>query len=137
MHHQARLLVDDDDVVVFVDDVQRNGLWLDVGLARRIVEHNGNHVVGFHLVVRLHRLVVHQDITRLGCILDAVARDAADARGQESVDAHRILTTVDGDAHVLKQLTVFSRSNFRRFDEVAVVFDEVVIVFDEFVVQFQ
>ena len=59
VYHQARLLVDDDDVVVFVDDVQRDGLGLDIGLARRIGEHDGDHVVGLHLIVLLHHLVVH------------------------------------------------------------------------------
>ena len=107
VYHQARLLVDDDDVVVFVDDVQRNLFRLDVGLARRIGEHDGDDVVGLHLIVLLDGLLVDQDVTRLGRVLHAVARDVGEVVGEVGVDALRLLAWVDGHAYVFVELGAF------------------------------
>ena len=107
MHYQSRLLVDDNHVVVLIDDVQRNLLRLDIAFARRIGEHDGNHVVRLHLVVLLDDFVVHQDVACLGGILHTVARDVGDMVGQVSVDALWLLARVDHHAYVFIQLTAF------------------------------
>ena len=122
MHHQACLFVDDDDVVVFVDDVQRDRLGRDVGLSWGIGEHDGNHIVGLHLVVLLDGFLINQDVACLGGILHTVARDVGEMVGQIGVDTLGLLAGVDRHAYVFVKLTAFF--DFRK---------HVVLVFQGFV----
>ena len=73
MHHHARRLVDDHQLVVLIHDVKRNVLRHDARVVLRLVEHQGNHVLGTYLVVALYRRAIDVDGSSVGGLLYAVA----------------------------------------------------------------
>ena len=73
VHHKTCLFVDDNNVVIFVDDGQRDVFWGDVSLTRRIGKYDGNDVVGLDFVVLLDDFVIDKDIACFRGILDAIA----------------------------------------------------------------
>ena len=99
--YQSRLFVDDDEVGVFIDDIQRYFLGRDVDLAGWVAEYDGYDVARLYLVVRLHCLFVDEDVACLGSVLHAVARDVLDVVGQEGVDALLGLAFVYHDTDML------------------------------------
>ena len=101
VYHQSSLFVDHDDVVVFVNDIQRNLLRCDVDFPRGIAEHDGDDVVRLHLIVLLHRFVVDKDVACFGSVLNAVTRDVLNMVGQEGVDTFLGLAFVDHDTDML------------------------------------
>ena len=78
VYHHAGLLVDDQNIVVFVLYVQGNVFGNNLGIARRIGHQHGNHITGLHLVILSFYLVIHQDATGLGRLLHLVAGGIAD-----------------------------------------------------------
>ena len=73
MHHHARRLVDDHQLVVLIHDVKRNVLRHDARVVLRLVEHQGDYVLGAHLVVALYRRAIDVDGSSVGGLLYAVA----------------------------------------------------------------
>ena len=101
MYDHAGRLVDDDQVVVLVADVERNVLGDDFQFAQRVRHYDRDAVERLDLVTRLDGSAADQDVPRVGCGLNTVARDALHPVGQEFVDPQHALTFVDGHAEVL------------------------------------
>ena len=72
MHDHARFLVQNEQVVVFVKDVERDILWR--GIERhRFRQRDGNAVAGLHRIARLGGLVIDDDVLLANERLDARA----------------------------------------------------------------
>ena len=101
VHDETRLLVDDDDVVVLIDDVEGYGLGQELQFVWRLGEEDADDVEGLDTVVGLDDTVVHLDAFGLGGGLYFVARDAREVHLQIFVYAQELLAAVDGEAVVL------------------------------------
>ena len=87
MHDEVRRLVDDDDVVVLVDHVERDGLGRGLGrLRRRHVEHDGG--AGIDAMARIaDRAAVDRDRAGLDQRLEPRLRDSsATCAGEHAVE---------------------------------------------------
>ena len=73
MHHQAWLLVHHDEIIVLIDDVDRNIFSCDFVFIVRTVEHHLDDVAWLHLVAALHGFVICHDKPCIGSFLNAVA----------------------------------------------------------------
>ena len=104
MDHHARRLVHHKQVIILIDDVERDVLGNDFGGVTRTVHHDLHHIAGTHLVVRLLGLAVDQDVSGIGSILYAVAACAYDTVHQELIDAQRSLSPVGHESEVFEQL---------------------------------
>ena len=102
MDHQAGGLVDHQEVVVLIDNVERNRLGLDLDAAPLVGHHEGDHVERLDLVVGLDHLVVHADVTGLDGQLHAVARGVLHMVRKVFVDAQQRLPAVDDHAEMLE-----------------------------------
>ena len=100
VYHQARGLVDDHEVVVLVNYVERDWLRFYLYAPSLVRHHQGDDVEGFHLVVRLDHPVVDADILRVYGQLDTVARSVLQMVGQILVDAQQSLSAVDDHAEM-------------------------------------
>jgi len=76
VHDHAGGLVDDQQIVVFVGDVERDVLRHDLDLALGIGHHHGDAVQRLDLVARL-RTSAHEHAAAVDRRLDAVARASA------------------------------------------------------------
>ena len=74
VHDHAGGLVDDQQIVVFVGDVERDVLRHDLDLALGIGHHHGDAVQRLDLVARLGRTSAHEHAAAVDRRLDAVAR---------------------------------------------------------------
>ena len=95
VHDHTRLLVDDDDVVILVDDVERYVFGHNLLLAARIWHNDRYLVERLDLIARLLGLAVYQDVATIGSGLYAVTRCVLEACGEELIEAHKRLSLVD------------------------------------------
>jgi len=94
-------LVDDHQYLIFVDDIQRNGLGDDLELMLGTAQLKGDDVEGLDAVVALDGLVADEDIPSVKRLLDATTTATRHASSQILVDAHRRLSLVSYDTEVL------------------------------------
>jgi len=94
-------LVDDHQYLIFVDDIQRNGLGDDLELMLGTAQLKGDDVEGLDAVVALDGLVADEDIPSVKRLLDATTTATRHACSQILVDAHRRLPLVSYDTEVL------------------------------------
>ena len=106
MDDHAGRLVDDNQVVVFIQNVERNVFGDDFQFAERVGHDDLYPIRGLHLITRLDGRAVHQNVAGVGRRLYAVARNAFHPVGQELVDAQHGLSPVDGHAVMLEQLVL-------------------------------
>ena len=104
MHHHACRFVDDHQLVVLIDHVEWNLLWLDGGVEMGTVEHQRDDVARSHLVVALHRFLVYMHKTGIGCLLDAVSAGVLQFLAHEFIHSDGHLSTVHLKAVVLIEL---------------------------------
>ena len=104
MHHHAGRLVDDNQVVVFVTDVQRYVFRNDLHFPQRIGHHDRYPIQRFDFITRLDGHAVHQDITGVRRRLNPVPRSAFHPVSQELVDSQQVLSFVDRHAVVFVHL---------------------------------
>ena len=102
--HKSCGFIDHHQLVVFVNDVERNILGLYRGVVVRAVHHQRHHVARTNLIIAFHRTVVHVHHSRVACLLYAVTRRVLQLLEHELVDADRCLTTVGLHAIVLVEL---------------------------------
>ena len=91
VHDHAGGLVDDQQIVVFVGDVERDVLRHDLDLALGIGHHHGDAVQRLDLVARLGRTSAHEHAAAVDRRLDAVARAVLHPQREEFVEPHRLL----------------------------------------------
>ena len=103
MHHEPGRLVQYDEVVVFIQDVERNILRNNFHLPLGIGHHEGNTVERLHLVARLHGNAVHKDISAVGCGLHPAPRTVLQSHRQIFVDTEHGLPPVYRDGEMLVQ----------------------------------
>ena len=72
MNHHAGGFVNDQEVIVFVDDIQGYILGDYFPIALWTVQYQSDHLQRLNLVVALYRLSVNADTTGLGSFLNAV-----------------------------------------------------------------
>ena len=111
MHDHACRLVDDHELIIFIDDVKGNILWLDGGIIVRTVKHQRDDIARSHLVIALHRTAVistsespYPDIACIGSLLNTVSRSVLHVLGQEFINAQRLLSAIYFDTEMLEEL---------------------------------
>ena len=109
MHHQARWLVDDEQDLIFIDNIEGQVLGNDLPIALGMIQDECDDVARLDLVVALDGLVVGPDATRLCCFLYAVAAGAGHVIHQELIDADGALTLVNFDTPMLVLFRLFLR----------------------------
>jgi hypothetical protein len=111
-HHTGRF-VDDHDIVIFEDNVDRNILGINLGIARWVSQDNGYQVTGPNFVAGFYHGTVDQDIPGTGGILNSVAGGVPDFRHHVFIDPQRRLSFVGYEPEVLVQFTGFFADPFR------------------------
>ena len=104
MNDQAGRFVNHQQVVVFIDDVQRNVFGFDLHAAALVGHHKGDHIARPDLVVGLDDAVVHPHVFGLDGQLDAVAGSVGEVLGQKLVHAQRRLPAVGLQPEMLVHL---------------------------------
>ena len=94
MNYHASLLVDHHRRIVLVHNIQRNILCHNTGVVLGTVEHQGDDIIGAHLIVTLHGFPVDMNKPCIGSILYAVTALIGILFGEELVYTHRRLTGV-------------------------------------------
>ena len=94
VNHQARGLVYDQQVVIFIDDVEGNGLRLDFHATALVGHHKGDDIEWPDFVAGLHDLPVHPDILGVDGQLDTVAGRVRKMLCQVFIDPERALPAV-------------------------------------------
>ena len=102
VHHQARRLVDRQQVVVFVEDLEmRSPAACGFASRRDVGDAHAQLVAGLHAPGRpRRRRAVDQDIAGLDPFLDAIARHAllvAQVAQQHAIDAHAVVAAIELD----------------------------------------
>ncbi len=101
MHHHAGTFVNHYDIVVFINDIERNILGYYLQHPHRIRKHYAYTVERLDLVARFDRLVAHQHVTRVGGGLYTATRPVGHALAQELVHPHGALALIDYDSEML------------------------------------
>ena len=114
MHDHSSLLVDDKDVVVLMDYIQRNVLRKDLKSPPLIWHHERHHITGTDYIVCLDNLVIDSYVILLDGELDPVTRSILHMGCEIFVNSHRRLALVYIEAEMLEHLLllVFSRDIF-------------------------
>ena len=94
MHHHARRLIDDHQLIVFIDHVQGNILRFDGGIIMRPVEHQGDDIARAYLIITFDRIAVDVNKTGIGGFLDSVTAGMGLMLCQELVDTYGHLTFI-------------------------------------------
>ena len=109
VYHQACRLVDDHQLVVFINNVQGNVFGDDFPVALWTVKHKGDDITGLDLVVALYGVSVGADAAGFGSLLYAVAAGVGHVVHQELVHSGYVLTLV---RHNAPMLVLLGRSAF-------------------------
>ena len=104
MHNHAGRLVDHHQLVILIDNLQRDILRFDGGVIMRAVEHQSNHIARAYLIITLYRISIHMNETRIGGFLDSVTARMRLMFCQKLVDAYGNLTFIYLDTEVLIQI---------------------------------
>ena len=126
MNHHASLLVDHHQCIVLVHDIQRNVLCHNTGIMLGTVEHQGDDIIGSHLIVALYGFSVDMNKTSISSILYAVTALIGILLGEELVYTHRCLTGIHLYLPMLVKRAVASIHHFRLVQQFYIV---VVIIF--------
>ena len=113
MDHQSGRLVDDDDIVVLVDDVERHGFGQQLGVVRRLGQQHADGVGRLDAVVRLDGFAVDLHAARFGGRLYLVARDGGEVLLQIAVDAEQLLSFVHHQPVPFKEFTLVGVGKLR------------------------
>ena len=95
--------VDDEQDVIFIDDVEGYVLGDYLPVSLRPVEHEGYDVPSLDLVVAFYGFAVGLDEACLGGLLYAVAAGVPEVVHEKAVDAHGILSAIGNDATMFVQ----------------------------------
>ena len=104
MDNHSCWLVDHHKVCVFIYYVEGYVFRFDGSLESRPVEHQCYDVTRSHLVVALHRFVVYMHISRVGSLLDTVARRVLQFLAHELIHPCGYLSRIHLKAEVLIEL---------------------------------
>jgi hypothetical protein len=66
MYHHTGWLIDDHEGIVFIDDIEGDVFWIDGAVMLWYVEHEGDDIIGAHLIVALDRFAIDLDISCIG-----------------------------------------------------------------------
>ena len=94
VQHQARGLVNNQHILILIDHLERNVLWLNSKVYRLVVEHDLYEVKRLDFVVARHGLLVHKDISRLCSLLDTVTARTRHVLAQVLIHADGCLPPV-------------------------------------------
>lgn len=103
VYDQSGLLVDDNEVVVFINNVDWNFFGDNGIVVVRTVEHHSDDVEWLDLVTAFDGAVVAEDESCIGSTLNAVAAGVGQVFLYELIDSHQFLATVGYKAVVLIQ----------------------------------
>ena len=103
MHHHPCRLIDDHQLVVLIDHLQRNILRFDGGIIMRTVEHQGDDIARTYLIITFNRISVDMDKSGISGFLDSVTTGMGLVFCQELVDTYRHLTFIHLYTEVLIQ----------------------------------
>ena len=101
MHYQARLLVDDDEVVVLVGHVEGNVFGDDFYVAQRLRHQDGDDIQWVNTVILLFGLAIHHNAVGFGGLLYLVSRGVGDEVHQVLVDAQHLGAFIDHKPEML------------------------------------
>jgi len=112
MNHHTGFFVYYQQVLIFVNDVERNVLGNNAGVAGRVGHQHFNFISGFDPVIGLDGLAVNLNHTGLCRVLDAIARNLCDMANQKFVDAQRRLTGIGLKNILFEKFPVFLFNRF-------------------------
>ena len=79
MDDQPGLLVKDEEMVIFIYNIERNVFRLSPEIFRRYIEDDGDDIARAHFVIGLYRFAIDENGISAGGILQLIAADAIDA----------------------------------------------------------
>ena len=103
MYDQACRLIHHQQIVL-IYYIQRDIFGDNLQFPAWAIHHDRNHIQRFHPVITFHRLIVHQDATRLSRQLDAVTGSAHHTVYQELIHPEQGLPLVRYEAEMLIHL---------------------------------
>jgi len=106
MHHHTGRFVDHHQIIVLVDNVQRDVLRDDAGVVLGMVEHECDDIARPYLVIAFDGFASHADVSCVGCCLYAVAAGVLHVLGEKLVNAYGCLSGVHHDAPVLVAVVI-------------------------------
>ena len=125
MHHHTCRLIDDHQLVVLIDHLQRDILGLDGGIIVRTVEHQGDDIARAYLIITFYRISIDMNESGISGLLDSVPAGMRLVFGQELVDTYGHLALIHLDTEVLIQRFAvtcrffnFEQFGFIKFDVV-------------------
>ena len=101
VNHQTCRLVDHEQVIVLIDDVERNIFGQDFKHMTRSIHHHRHHITRLYLVAALLWLAIDMDISVVGCTLNTVARCSHYPINEELIDTYWSLPSVGNKAEML------------------------------------
>ena len=102
MHDHSGGLVDNEEVVVLIDYVQRNVLRQDLKAAAAVRHHEADHIAWADDKVRFRNLVIHTYITLFDRALNPVSGSVLEMSGHILVHTHRGLADIDVEPEMLE-----------------------------------
>ena len=104
VHYQSGGFVHHHEVVVFIDDIERDVFGYDLVLVAWAIHHEGDDIHRLYLVTTLDGLAVGHDAAGFRGFLYAVSRGVRQSVEQVLVYAHHLLALVHDHAEVLVEL---------------------------------
>ena len=100
VNHQSCWLVDHEQVIVLIDNVERNIFGQDLKHMTRTIHHHRHHITRLDLITALLRLTIDMDISVVGCTLHTVARCSHYPIDEELIDTYWSLSSVGHKAEM-------------------------------------
>ena len=72
MHHHACRFIDDHQVVIFIDHIQRDVLWFDRCIIVWTVKHQSNDIPRAYLIITFYWRTIYLNKTSFCCFLNPV-----------------------------------------------------------------
>ena len=73
VHDHAGGLINDQQLLIFIDDFEWNVFSLDAAVVTWATEHESDDVAGFYAVIAFHGAAIHVNTPRIGGRLNAIA----------------------------------------------------------------
>ena len=108
MDNEAGGFVDNHQLVVLIDHIQRDVLGFDGGVIVRTVEHQRDNIAGTHLIVALDGTLVDVDKAGIGSLLDTVTGGVAQMLHHIFVHTQRHLSGIYLQADMFVELLLFT-----------------------------
>ena len=102
--NHSRLLIYDYQVVILIHHIERDVLGDDLHLALGVGHNQRDAIHRLHLVARLGRNAIYEDVAAVGSRLYAVARAVFHTIDQILIQAQHLLSAIDRDGEVLEHL---------------------------------